>query len=111
LNKLGKPRTESFELSNVGAVKTSMPAKAINVDGSVVKSGAEDEIDGQWRMGKCIFSQSAPVTGAAFLVGAVTGGDGCAVLGFSWLDGSVENEWMINVIKGLEKGAEALISQ
>lgn len=96
-NKVGSKRSDSFELSNVGVMKA-------NVVGNEQENNDED-----WKIGRCVFSQSASVTGPAFCASAVTGGDGCAVLGFSWLEGAHEIGWMENVMATTEKKIQALV--
>ena len=88
--KIGKPREESFEFSNIGAFK----------------SGQEEQKNGSWEIGRVLFSQSADVVGAAFETSLVTGGDGCLNIGFSWLEGIVEGDWMQQVIDTLKRLVE-----
>ena len=87
--KIGKPRDESFEFSNIG----------------VFKSGQQEGDGGpNWKIGKVVFSQSADVVGAALEASLVTGGDGRLNIGFSWLEGVVEGSWvelMMNSLRGL----------
>lgn len=96
--KVGSRREESFELSNVGVMKADL------VNGN---SASKEE---HWNIGRCTFSQSASVTGPAFCVSAVTGGDGCAVLGFSWLDDAHEEGWMEQVITTTKKQIQELMN-
>ena len=91
--KIGKERGESFELSNVGVFKA--PG---NVDGV-----------GGWKVGRCTFSQCSSVTGAAIQVSSATGGDGNAVLMFSWSESDVGREVVDRVIEGVEEGVEDII--
>jgi hypothetical protein len=95
--KMGRERTESFELSNVGIFA---PRRATEND------GATEE---HWTVGRCVFSQSASIAGAALLIGVVTGGDGCAVLSFNWLEGAVEGQWIDKVMKTLTEGVAGLV--
>lgn len=92
LKSIGKDRAESFEFSNVGVVKIPF---AGNPEG--------------WKLDRCVFSQSADVREVAFGVSAVTGGDGCLVLGFSWMDGVVEDGWINKVMKESKEGVEGLV--
>ncbi|KAF1970813.1 hypothetical protein BU23DRAFT_570487 [Bimuria novae-zelandiae CBS 107.79] len=89
--KIGGERECSFELSNLG----------------VLKAGAGGE-DG-WTLDQCIFSQTPNVTGPPFVCSAITGGDGCCVLAFSWLDGVMGEEMMRAVVKGVERQIEGLV--
>ncbi|KAF2875214.1 alcohol acetyltransferase [Massariosphaeria phaeospora] len=91
--EVGKERSEAFEFSNIGLYK---PVPGTEDDGC--------------RIGRVVFSQCAPVAGAAFEVSAATGGDGCLTLAFSWLDGVLEERLMQAVIEGTRKGVEDLVA-
>ena len=90
VEKLGKPRNPTAEVSSVG----------------VWKNQADDKDD--WSIGRMVFSQSPNVVTSAFAVSVVTGGDMNAVLNFCWVEGAVENELMQNVIGSLKTGVEGL---
>lgn len=93
--RIGKPRAESFELSNIGTF------------------GDEDQDDGEvsnWKVGRVVFSQSADVVGAAMEVSLVTGNDGSLNVGLTWLDGIVEGSMMQQVISTFERTVEEVIS-
>ncbi|KAL2263853.1 hypothetical protein VTK26DRAFT_4762 [Humicola hyalothermophila] len=79
LEKVGKPRSDTWEVSNIG----SMP---VNREGAEPGKG--------WRIQRAIMSQGATVAGAAInlSVAGVTGGDLCIVLG--WQENIVETETM-----------------
>ena len=87
--KLGKPRAESFESSNIG----------------VFKQNGRTEV---CRVGRMVFSQSADIVGAAFEASIVTGGDGSMTIGISWLDGPIDSQWMIQLIGSLRASLERL---
>lgn len=95
--KAGSKRGESFELSNVGVMKA-------NIDD--IGEGSSND---NWNIGRCVFSQSASVTGPAFCVSVATGGDGCAVLGFSWLEGAHEEGWVEQVMETAGKRIQQLM--
>lgn len=95
LEQVGNERTDTFEMSNIGLLK--------------VKSEEGQENAG-WKIGRCTFSQSPNVAGAAFAASTVTGGDGCAVIIFSWYEGIVEGEMMGRVIRDVEKEIEGVLS-
>ncbi|PYI21707.1 hypothetical protein BO86DRAFT_356320 [Aspergillus japonicus CBS 114.51] len=87
-SKLGKPRGESIELSNIGVLSAS------------------DEVQSdpsKPQMGRVIFSQSPNAAGAAIVVSAISGGDGCLVLSFGWQQGVVEPELVSGMIDSVEK--------
>ncbi|PGG99884.1 hypothetical protein GX51_06095 [Blastomyces parvus] len=69
LPKVGKDRADSYEVSNLGVFRSNLQPE----------SGSQNP-----RIGRMVFSQSANVAGSAFAVSALTGGDGCLVLAFSW---------------------------
>ncbi|RHZ49539.1 uncharacterized protein CDV56_104520 [Aspergillus thermomutatus] len=77
LSKVGKARKSSFEVSNVGVL-------AVDREQDPTKP----------RIGRMVFSQSASVTGNAFGVSVITGGDRCMVLAFSWQTHVVELDLM-----------------
>ncbi|KAL1962165.1 hypothetical protein VTN77DRAFT_511 [Rasamsonia byssochlamydoides] len=92
LSKVGKPRHSSFELSNIGAyvVDSDSPPHAPEV-------------------GRMVFSQSANVTGSALAVSAITGGDGCLVLSFTWQKDVLESDFIKTLIDGLKQGLDELV--
>ena len=94
LPKIGKDRSSSFEVSNLGLFK---PAKAANEDGNDVV-----------KIGRMIFTQSAGVTSAAIQVSVVTGADGYLVLGVSWQEGIVEDELVEKVMDDVKAEIKSL---
>jgi hypothetical protein len=89
-SRVGKERNSSFDVSNLG----------------VVKAASEDS---EWEIGRTVFSRSAWVTGSAFTVGVVTGGDGCLVLGFVWQEGVVGREIVDGVVEMVERQVDILV--
>lgn len=90
MEKLGKPRHPSVELSNIGVWHD------------------EPDSNANWTIGRMLFSQSPNVTGSAFAVNVVTGGDGNAVVNFCWSEGAVEQETMNSIIRGIRRGLDGL---
>lgn len=90
--RIGLPRGDSIEVSNVGVFKAE---------------GLKGE--GGWNIGRTVFSQCSAVAGAAFGVSVVTGGDGCASLAFSWSNVIVEENLIGRVIEGVEEGLNGLL--
>ncbi|KAF2821384.1 hypothetical protein CC86DRAFT_373726 [Ophiobolus disseminans] len=88
-SNLGKERTLSTELSNVGVYKPKS--------------------EGEWKIGRMTFSQCANPMDAAFHINVVTGGDGNASLNASWCDGAVEEDLIGKVMDGLKKAVEQLV--
>jgi hypothetical protein len=94
--KIGKPRDESFELSNIGTFG---------------RDQQEDGEESSWTVGRVVFSQSADVVGAALEVSLVTGNDGSLNVGCSWLDGIVERPMMEQVMGTFERTVAEVISR
>lgn len=92
LSKVGKERGASFDVSNLGLMKVT-----------------ESE-EGQWEMGRVLFSRSAFVSGSAIAVGVVSGADGCLSLGFSWQEGIVHDMLVEKVVQGVYKEIEIIAS-
>jgi hypothetical protein len=91
LEKLGKQRDPTTELSNVGVWQ------------------GKYELGQRWKVGRMVFSQCPNLASGAFAVSAVTGGDGNAVLNFCWCEGAVEEGFMKKVIEGVREGVEGLV--
>lgn len=89
LDKLGKQRNTSFEISNLGLFKSPLYSPT-------------------WRIGRILFSQSFNVVGAPFSANMITGGDGCLSIGFSWLDGVVDEDLIEKVMCDLQVELEKL---
>ncbi|KAJ4294093.1 Alcohol acetyltransferase [Kalmusia sp. IMI 367209] len=90
-DKVGKDRSISFETSNLGVLK--------------VESGKE----AGWRIGRCVFSQSPNVTSSPVVCTVITGGDGCCVLAFSWLEGVLGGELVGRIVESVGRQIEALV--
>jgi hypothetical protein len=82
LSKVGKARKSSFEVSNVGVL-------------------AADQDPTKPQIGRMVFSQSASVTGNAFEISVITGGDRCMTLAFTWQTHVVELDLMSAVIDSI----------
>ncbi|KAH8721522.1 alcohol acetyltransferase [Phaeosphaeriaceae sp. PMI808] len=93
LSKVGKEREETFEVTNIGVWKPK-----------------PEEENGDWKVGRMIFSQCSGVTGPAFALSIATGRDGCLVLSFSWLEGIVEGSLMEKIIASVEECMARLVS-
>jgi hypothetical protein len=89
-------RTSSFDVSNIGGLMNK---------GKEVK----EEVDLGWKMGRCVFSRSAFVSGSAFTTGVVTGGDGCMNFGFAWQEGVVEGSVMDSIILGTRRVVDEVV--
>ncbi|KAF1942855.1 hypothetical protein EJ02DRAFT_157871 [Clathrospora elynae] len=90
LEKLGKPRSPSAEVSSLGVWRD--------------KQGG-----GKWEVGRMVFSQFPDLTAGAFAMNVVTGGDGNAVINFCWGEWAVGEGMMRKVIEGVGDGVEGLI--
>ncbi|KAF2845546.1 hypothetical protein T440DRAFT_263879 [Plenodomus tracheiphilus IPT5] len=91
LDKRGKPRMPSAEMSNIGLWKS--------------KQGGEDD----WAIGRMTFSQCPALTSSPMAVNIITGGDGNAVVHFCWNPEAVEERFMDGVIEQFQLGVEALL--
>ncbi|CAN9295326.1 unnamed protein product [Alternaria alternata] len=91
LDKLGKPRYPSAELSNVGVWKNKQKP-------------------GNWAIGRMVFSQSPNVITSPLAVSVVTGGDGNATLNYCWIQDAVEDEFIWKVIEGVKGAIEGLVA-
>ncbi|KAF1997062.1 hypothetical protein P154DRAFT_298047 [Amniculicola lignicola CBS 123094] len=102
--KVGKVREDSFELSNIG-VFSALPGKA----------EGENVVEGTWEVGRVVFSQSASVMGQPIQCCVASGGDGCAVVGFSWFEEVVNvggGERLIErVVESFEESIEDLVKR
>ncbi|CBX92507.1 hypothetical protein IAQ61_006104 [Plenodomus lingam] len=76
---VGGNREAAFEVSNLGRFM-------------------DNAADGQWRIGRMVFSRSAVVFGAAVTTSVVSGGDGALTVGFSWQEGVVDDSFVDAVI-------------
>ena len=83
LSQVGRERRSSFSVSNLGRMRHNQ---------------CEGDDQG-WKMGRMVFSRSASAAGSAFSTGAVTGPDGCLVLGFEWQEGTV-NRALLETVMG-----------
>ena len=91
--RIGKERFTSFDVSNLGVMKTG---------------GQEDH---GWKMGKILFSRSAFVSGSAIAAGVVTGADGCLSIGFCWQEGVVERNVVDMVMEKVMIGIESIADE
>lgn len=86
--QVGKNRSLSFEISNLGTPHRLDRAKNENV---------------KVHSGEMLFSQTISVIDSAIEISAVTGGDGCLAMGFSWQEGVVEEEIIVHLSRDIEK--------
>jgi hypothetical protein len=88
-SRVGKPRSETYELSNAGALKNEV----------------ENE---KWRIQRVIFTQSAMATGPGvdFNVASVAGGP--LTICPSWLEGDIDESLVDELIKDVERGLRSI---
>ena len=88
-SKIGKPRAETYELSNVGNLK--------NEDGR-----------GKWEIERDLFTQSGMGTGppVGFNVASVSGGPLCVTV--TWLQGDIEEELVGELARDVEFGLKCI---
>lgn len=79
-SQVGKPRAETFEVSNIGAFK----------------NGTDE---GNWRIEKMIFSQSGMGTGPAVSFNVVSVAGGQLTICATWLEGAIA-ETLVNIVCG-----------
>ncbi|EED13754.1 conserved hypothetical protein [Talaromyces stipitatus ATCC 10500] len=96
-SKIGKPRAESFETSNIGTLGCD-------------QQEVSDE-KSSWTIGRVVFGQGAEVTGAALEASFVTGNDGCLNVGFSWFEEIVERSIIEKVIVTFKRTIEEVVSK
>ncbi|KAJ5373914.1 hypothetical protein N7517_005920 [Penicillium concentricum] len=60
----------------------------------------------QWQTRRVICSNYNTEIGAALWITLVVGGDGCLIMGFSWLEGIIEEVWLDQVIATMRRMIE-----
>jgi hypothetical protein len=88
-SKVGKPRSETYELSNVGALKNEV----------------ENE---KWRIQRVIFTQSAMATGPAVDFNVASVAAGPLTICLSWLEGDIDESLVDELIKDVERGLRSI---
>ena len=58
-----------------------------------------------------VFSQCSAVSGPSFAFSISTGGDGCLVLSFSWLEGVIERPFMEKNIESTKECVVGLLNR
>lgn len=99
--KIGKPRTQSLEVSNVGVFDGEPKAAA---DDPAPANGSTSP--GSWRISRMLFSQSACVAGCALECSIVSVKDGPMNLAFTWQEGVIETGDVMTVVDGVRKRLE-----
>lgn len=111
--KLGTKRETTAEVSNLGVYR----ARAHDPKEDTTASTQSLELDNQadsWKIGRMVFSQSANHTGPLISLSAVTGGDGCLVMSFTWAVDPAEEHGKpnLNLVPGLmERFVLALVCE
>ncbi|KAL4883921.1 alcohol acetyltransferase [Aspergillus karnatakaensis] len=101
--RMGKPRQLSFEMSSLGVVK---------VESEKAKQGQDEEQKETVevpQMHRAVFSQTAGVTGCAVQFSVATGPNGCLVLGVTWREGVVEDDFVDTLLERARKEVEGLL--
>ena len=83
--KLGKKREQTFEVSNLGVMKSAQ------------------EKNPRWKTTRTIFTQGAAVVGPAFSVNCASILGGPTTITFAWQDQVMQDEVMMNLVAGVEK--------
>jgi hypothetical protein len=92
--KVGQDREETFEITNIG----------------VWKQESQQEYS-DWKIGRVVFSQSSAVSGPVFALSISTGGNGCSVLVFSWLESVVEGSLMEKAMGNVRECVSGLVQE
>ncbi|KAF3033950.1 hypothetical protein E8E12_001171 [Didymella heteroderae] len=87
--KVGTQRETTAEVSNLGVYRPQMTDPAETIGAPTRSLQVEDKRE-MWKIGRMVFSQSANHVGPLISLNAVTGGDGCLVMSFSWPQDSPE---------------------
>ena len=87
MQKLGTQRDATAEVSNLGVYRPRARGPGINTMAPTQSSHPEDQAK-SWKIGRMLFSQSYNHTGPLISLSAVTGGDGCLVMSFTWPEDS-----------------------
>jgi len=90
LSKLGQDRDKTFEVSNIGVVRSESGPEKPAIKGMV-------------------FSQCASVIGNALGFSVITGGDGCCVISVTWQEGVVEESLAEAVIVSVRDELRLLV--
>jgi len=88
-SKIGKPREETYELSNVGVLKN-------------------ESIEGRWRIERDVFSQSGMGTGAPVAFNVASVGGGPMSISVTWLQGDIEERLVDGLVKDVEFGLRCM---
>ncbi|TVY38079.1 putative alcohol acetyltransferase [Lachnellula subtilissima] len=88
-SKIGKPRAETYELSNVGNMNNK-------------------EVEGKWNIERDFFTQSGMATGSpvSFNVASVSGGPLCVTV--TWLQGDIEEELVDKLAEDVKFGLKCI---
>ncbi|TVY45868.1 putative alcohol acetyltransferase [Lachnellula occidentalis] len=88
-SKIGKPRSETYELSNIGNMNN-------------------EGVEGKWKIERDIFTQSGMGTGSpvSFNVASVSGGPLCVTV--TWLQGDIEEELVDELLNDVKFGLKCI---
>ncbi len=78
LGRIGKPRGDTYEVSNVGSLKS-------------------EEVGGQWRVERVVFTQSGMATGPAFAFNVASVVGGPLTISVTWLQGEIGEKMVADV--------------
>jgi hypothetical protein len=81
--KGGTQRETTAEVSNLGVYRPRVRGPGENTVAPTQSSRPEEHAN-SWTVGRMLFSQSYNHTGPLISLSAVTGGDGCLVMSFTW---------------------------
>ncbi|TVY75561.1 putative alcohol acetyltransferase FCK4 [Lachnellula suecica] len=88
-SKMGKPRGETYELSNVGSLQNENP-------------------EGRWKIERYFFSQSGMGTGAPVSFNVASVGGGPLGITVTWLEGDIEERLVDELARDVEYGLKCI---
>lgn len=84
--------------------ETSGVSVGVSSMGSFQNSrSSQSEKQQEWQTGRMMSSSDINEINAALSVTLVVGGDGCLTIGFSWLDGDIEDFWLDKVVVNMRR--------
>ncbi|KGO45065.1 hypothetical protein PEX1_063630 [Penicillium expansum] len=84
--------------------ETSGVSVGVSSMGSFQNSrSSQSEKQQEWQTGRMMSSSDSNEINAALSVTLVVGGDGCLTIGFSWLDGDIEDFWLDKVVVNMRR--------
>jgi hypothetical protein len=83
LSRIGKPRGDTYEVSNVGSLKS-------------------EDMKGKWKIERIVFTQSGMATGPAFAFNVASVVGGPLTISVTWLEGEIEEKLVAEIIEDVQ---------